>query len=146
MDNLAELFERDLRRLEKEVELLPENLLWEQLPGISNSCGVLAQHLVGNLNHYIDYIVAGGEYQRNREREFTNTGICSEKLIEEITQCRERLSEAFAKIAKEQRLEKNIPGIPFDYSPHKFLLHLYGHLNYHLGQLNYLRRILEVRD
>jgi hypothetical protein len=23
----------------------------------------------------------------------------------------------------------------------KFLLHLYGHLNYHLGQIDYLRRV-----
>jgi uncharacterized damage-inducible protein DinB len=24
-----------------------------------------------------------------------------------------------------------------------FLVHLYGHLNYHLGQVNYLRRLLQ---
>jgi hypothetical protein len=85
-------------------------------------------------------------YDRDREREFTNTGISKMELIREIEHTREMVEKVLENI-DHTRLDKSYPlQIPMDYSVHQFLLHLYGHLNYHLGQLNYLRRILNGNE
>lgn len=44
----------------------------------------------------------------------------------------------------EEQLEMEYPEVVLEAatSTREFLIHLYGHLNWHLGQVNYLRRIL----
>lgn len=44
----------------------------------------------------------------------------------------------------DSQLEAVYPGrvLNVENSTRQFLLHLYGHLSYHLGQIDYLRRIL----
>ena len=36
---------------------------------------------------------------------------------------------------------RQLPGFPDKMNSRYFLIHLYGHLNYHLGQINYHRRL-----
>lgn len=133
---------RDLHQLADEIQKVPADLLWERYPGITNSCGVLAQHMIGNLNHYIGAGMGDTGYKRNREREFTNTGLSGQELIESINDTSAVIEDTLTKLKPEQ-LSKPFPL----YSSEKFsvsqtLIHLYGHFSYHLGQVNYLRRIL----
>jgi uncharacterized damage-inducible protein DinB len=146
IEELKELFIRDLERLESELTLIDGNHLWETSPGIVNSVGVLTQHIVGNLNHFIGTALGNTEYIRNREKEFTETGISAEKLINDVNETSDMVVHVFSGL-KNEDLNKPYPmDIPMDYSIHKFLLHLYGHLIYHLGQVNYLRRILSENE
>lgn len=142
MDHLPELFERDLQRLYNEVQLMPESLLWETPSGITNCCGVLAQHMVGNLNHYIGHVLAGNNYQRNRDREFTVTGVPKEQLLAEIQETTKSIPQNLSALEMDDLKAGDSTAFPMDYTPYQFLLHLYSHLSYHLGQFNYLRRIL----
>ena len=143
---LQELFIRDLERLESELTQIPNEDLWKTIPGVGNSVGILAQHIVGNLNHFIGTALGKTEYVRNREMEFTKTGISSHKLIEDVTESSKMIVRVFEQI-NEEELQKPYPmDIPMDYTVYKFLQHLYGHLNYHLGQVNYLRRILKGKQ
>ncbi len=142
IEELHELFIRDLERLESELTLISGEYLWKTVPGVVNSCGVLAQHIVGNLNHFIGTALGNTEYIRNREKEFTETGVSADKLINDINETSEMIVHVFNGLTND-RLKESYPlDIPMDYTIHKFLLHLYGHLSYHLGQVNYLRRIL----
>lgn len=143
---LRELFIRDLERLESELTLISGDHLWKTKPGVVNSVGVLAQHIVGNLNHFIGTALGNTEYIRNREKEFTKTGIAADKLISDVNDTSEMIKEVFDSLKDEDLKESYPMDIPMDYSIYKFLLHLYGHLNYHLGQANYLRRILSENE
>ncbi|HET6528313.1 MAG TPA: DUF1572 family protein [Balneolaceae bacterium] len=139
-EQMKAFYVRDLNQLADEIQEVQDDLLWETYPGITNSCGVLAQHMTGNLNHYIGTGMGDTGYERDREREFTNTGISKAELIESINETSVVIEETLDKMKAEQLDE------PFPlYSSQEFtvgqmLIHLHGHFNYHLGQVNYLRR------
>lgn len=146
IDELKELFIRDLERLESELTNIPKEDIWKTIPGVVNSVGVLAQHIVGNLNHFIGTALGNTEYIRNRDKEFTKTGISADKLIDDVNETSKMIVKVFDSL-KEKELNDSYPmDIPMDYTIHKFLIHLYGHLSYHLGQVNYLRRILSEKE
>ena len=143
MENFITFFSRDMERLIEEVEQTSDDILWKTENGTVNSCGIFAQHIAGNLKHFIGSVVGNTGYERDREREFTNTGQSKEKLIGELQETKAMIQDVLSGI-DEETLEEDYPlDIPWDYSIRELLLHLYGHLNYHRGQYNYLRRILE---
>ncbi|NGP88003.1 DinB family protein [Fodinibius halophilus] len=140
-NDLKILFNRDLDAIVENLEAIPEAKLWESPEGVTNSCGILVQHLVGNLNHFIGHGIGDTGYMRDREKEFSNTGIPKEELIDRIHSLQDMLDTIFS--AEEGRLDKDFSlNVPFGKTKRGALIHLYGHLNYHLGQLNYLRRII----
>ena len=138
------LFDRDLKRLYQEIEAYPtEESLWTVVDGISNSAGNLSLHLVGNLNEYIGRILGNEPYQRNRPLEFSAKNVTKETLLERIGATRELVIRVLDSL-DDHNLTQNYPdkilGYPMTIG--FFLVHLYGHLNYHLGQIDYHRRIL----
>ena len=140
--DLQNLFKRDLDLLIENIKAIPDELIWKAPEGVTNSCGVLVQHLVGNINHFIGEGLGQTGYSRDREREFTNTGVPKDALLKDVEELKNSLETIFDNFNDEQ-LARNYPlNIPFESSTRGILLHLYGHLNYHLGQVNYLRRIL----
>lgn len=142
MEELKELFNRDLDRLVSELQNVSKDQLWETAPGVVNSVGVLSQHIVGNLNHFIGTALGNTKYVRNREREFTATGVSADNLINDVNNTSQMISRVLDNLDEGELSSPYPMDIPMDYSIYKFLVHLYGHLNYHLGQANYLRRIL----
>jgi hypothetical protein len=146
MDNyLADLFERELLKLRDELNSFKnEENIWKALPGITNSAGTLTLHLLGNLNSTIGTQLGGTGYVRNREHEFIATGIPREKLVADIESLIPTIKNTLPGLTDEQ-LAATYP-LEF-YGPNStifYLVHFYGHFNYHLGQINYLRRILEA--
>lgn len=139
---LADFYERDLRKLIGEIsQFKNEENLWKTLPGISNSCGNLALHIVGGSNYLIGNKLANTGYIRNRNLEFSSAGMPRKDLVTQL----EELILLVAKTIKSQNLESDFP-IPFDDAIRTkgyVLTQLALHLNYHLGQINYLRRLLE---
>lgn len=141
---LKELFERDLTQLEKEIDLYKkEEDLWLLPEGISNTGGNLCLHIAGNLQHFIGHVLGGTHYKRNREAEFEDKEVSSSIILGEVSEAKKVVSETLDKLTVEQ-LEKNYPIEVFKrpMSTKFFLLHLSGHLMYHLGQVNYHRRLL----
>lgn len=140
--DLQSLFDRDLTTLIENLSDTPDDVLWKAPEGITNSCGVLAQHIVGNLNHFIGKGIGETGYVRNRRKEFTDTQIPKEKLIGDIEKLKNMLWDTFENLDDESLSEDYPMEIPYDMTTRKWLIHLYGHLSYHLGQINYLRRII----
>lgn len=141
---LKELFARDLSKLAQEVELYPTGeALWLVKEGIGNSGGNLVLHLCGNLNHFVGAQLGNTGYVRQRDREFSDTGLSKEDLIGKVKFTASMVAETLDKL-KEKDLEKTFPievfGKPM--TTGYFLTHLTAHLNYHLGQINYHRRLL----
>lgn len=139
----ARCFIKDLDSLAKEVELCDEEtLLWYVAPGTSNSIGNLTQHLIGNLNHFIGATLGDTGYVRTRDREFAEHYLSKAEMIAEIAKTSGMLEKVLGSLTKEQ-LEKTYPYETFGYpmTVNHTLLKLASHLGYHLGQINYLRRI-----
>ncbi len=141
--SLSSLFKRDLDRLISEIELTDDDKLWVKKPGITNSIGNLALHLCGNLNHFIGATLGQTGYIRQRDKEFSDKNVSKESIINNIKKTTASISEVLNKLNKEN-LQATYPIQVFDkhVSTEYFLIHLHSHLNYHLGQINYLRRIL----
>nr|WP_294858475.1 DinB family protein [uncultured Fluviicola sp.] len=136
-------FTKDLDSLAKEIELCDEEtLLWHVFPGITNSIGNLTQHLIGNLNHFIGATLGETGYVRNREAEFSERYFTKTELISELGKTSEMLEKVLSSLTPEQ-LDKTFPYEPFGYSmtTSHMIAKLTGHLGYHLGQINYLRRL-----
>ena len=142
---LIELFERDLQRLKTEIELYKdEDNLWVLKEGISNTAGNLCLHLLGNLNHYIGAILGNTDYVRYREDEFNLKNIPRQDLLTNIENCRLVVKTILLKLTAED-LAKEFEQKVFDrpVTTEMMLMHLTTHLTYHLGQINYHRRLLD---
>jgi len=143
-NDLAGLFRRDLARLLQQLQAFPDQeVLWQCPPGISNSAGNLMLHLEGNLREYVCRMLGGLPYQRVREEEFRRRGISIAAMAARIEEIRGLVPGVIAQLSDDQlsaTYPDNPMGLPL--STQQFLIHLNGHLNYHLGQIDYLRRLL----
>jgi hypothetical protein len=142
---LSDFFERDIGKLIEEVNLFKrEENLWRKGGSVNNSCGNLVLHIIGGMNHLIGATLAQNGYIRMREEEFTTKGVDRKVLVAELEDLRMMVKKTLDNLSQEQ-MEANYP-IFFDkpgVSTSYVLMQLSLHLNYHLGQVNYLRRILE---
>lgn len=138
------LYRIGLEKLLNEIDLHSSELdLWVSGRGISNSSGNLCLHIVGNLKHFIGFALGEEAYVRDREREFSAKGILKESLVKEIMNTTAIIDSVFADMT-EKELEQAYPFKKFEEErPTEFLLvHALNHLNYHVGQINYNRKLL----
>lgn len=144
-NEITTVFARDLEKLAEEIHAFQqEENLWKTTGHISNSAGNLCLHLLGNLNTYIGATLGNTGYVRDREAEFNQKGIARTELLQQVQEVKTVVTHTLQKLPKEQLMQvypQQVLG--FDMTTGFFLVHLYGHLNYHLGQINYLRRVLE---
>ncbi len=141
---LETLLERDLGKLKEELlAFMNEENLWKTAGGISNASGNLALHLLGNLNHFIGATLGNTGYIRDREFEFIGKDVPRDNILKSIDDAILMLKEVLPKIDS-AAMEKEFPLTLLGAHPTgHYLLHFYGHFTYHLGQINYLRRVLE---
>lgn len=147
IETLRIIFKRDLARLIHEVEQYSdENNIWRTTGQIANSAGNLSLHLVGNLNTYIGKGLGGTNYVRDRDNEFSAKGVPRKDIILMIRNTAEMVDKTLASLG-EDILEKEYPDLVFDKktSTGYMLVHLATHLGYHLGQVNYHRRLIDIQ-
>ena len=143
-DVLIQLYERDLAKLRTEIEQYADEAdLWKTSGDITNPAGNLALHLTGNLRHFIGAVLGGSDYVRDRDLEFSDAGVSKEKLLAEVAVTSTDVRTTLEKL-NEDDLAKDYPLDVFGYRMTTvfFLVPLTTHFNYHLGQINYHRRVL----
>jgi hypothetical protein len=139
------LFNRDLLKLKQEIESYnDQSKLWYVEKGISNCAGNLCLHLIGNLNHFIGATIGNTGYVRNRELEFSQKNIPADELVNRINDTVIVIENALDKLSDDILRED----FPLLYNNEKvstmhMLTHLLTHLDYHLGQINYYRRLYD---
>ena len=145
LDTLRQLFARDLNRLHQEIEQYEdEQRIWHVGKGIANSAGNLVLHLVGNLTTYISAELGGVPYTRDRAREFSHKGLPRTELVRQIEQTRAEVDRVLSRLpARALPAEYPLLVLETRTSTEYFLVHLATHLAYHLGQVNYHRRLLD---
>ncbi|GAB3658249.1 hypothetical protein GCM10027594_29710 [Hymenobacter agri] len=145
LDTLRQLFARDLLRLQEELEAYhDEARIWHTEKGIANSAGNLCLHLVGNLSTYISAELGGVPYVRDRPAEFSRKYIPRAELIGMLARVRTEVDRTLGSLPATS-LPNDYPVPVFDQpmTTEYFLVHLATHLAYHLGQVNYHRRLLD---
>ena len=141
---LLELFERDLRRLAEEINLYADEAdLWVVRPGITNSAGNLCLHLIGNLNHFVGAVLGNTGFVRDRDSEFALKNVPRQELLASIENVIQVVTSTLQGMTDED-FEQVFPVPKRDQIVHTdlMLIHLVGHLSYHLGQINYHRRLV----
>lgn len=143
-DSFVEIFERDLNKLKDEINLYKnEGDLWIVKGEVANSAGNLCLHLIGNLNHFIGAVLGQTGFVRDRDQEFASKYVTRHHLTDEIAKTIEAVKTGLNKLSTEDfdkdfPVEKHGEIVRMDF----MLLHLLGHFSYHLGQINYHRRLV----
>jgi len=145
VETLKSIFTRDLRKLRNEIELYRnEENIWKIEKDISNSAGNLCLHLVGNLNTHIGKVIGKTDYVRNREQEFSLKNVPRQELLAMVDETIVVVNTSLGML-DEGDLAGEYPLLVFDEktSVEYMLVHLTTHLTYHLGQINYHRRLVD---
>ncbi|MFM6942717.1 MAG: DinB family protein [Aquirufa sp.] len=144
LKELIPLYDRDLKALRNEIQAYPDDAsLWKKAAGITNPGGNVFLHLMGNLNTFFAAVYANTGYVRDRPLEFSATGISRAELVAKLDEIhpivlqvlRDFPSEKLGEIYPIQIFEE-------EKTVAYIFIHLETHLAYHLGQINYHRRIL----
>jgi hypothetical protein len=142
---LKSLFNRDLAKLKIEIESYRhESNIWIIENGIANSAGNLCLHLIGNTNWFIGAELGKTGYVRHRDLEFSLKDVPRAELVKKIEDTIVMVDSVLERITAEQ-FESLYPIEVFGHpmTTEYFLVHLATHLTYHLGQVNYHRRLLD---
>lgn len=143
-DDLRATMVRDLKALSREVTAYPSDAaLWQMVPGITNPGGTLALHLVGNLQYFVGAVLGGSSYRRDREAEFGRRDATRAELVGEVERAIAAVESTLPALTPAQ-LEAPFPQEVGGrrLATALFLTHLASHLAYHLGQLDYHRRMV----
>jgi hypothetical protein len=145
INEITSLYERDISKLIEEINSFKEEgNIWKTCGTIKNSSGNLALHIIGGLNYLIGATLSNTGYIRNRDQEFTNKRIDRKLIVEQLQELIPVINKTVNLLTPEQ-MESPYP-IFFDKenaTNSYVLIQLLLHLNYHLGQVNYLRRVFE---
>lgn len=146
IQSLQTVLLRDLDKLAEEISQYPsEESLWKVAGSIKNPAGNLCLHLCGNLQHFIGAVLGKTNYKRNRDHEFAAKNITRENLLLEIANTKKAIEKTVPTLT-EEHLKSNYPQDVFGrpMTTLFFLVHLSTHFSYHLGQVNYHRRLVAV--
>ena len=142
---IAAMLARELRTLVRELEAYPDDAgVWATPPGLPNSAGTLTLHLAGNLQHFLGAVLGGTGYVRRREAEFGTRGVPRAELIAQV-QATIGVVEQTLGGGRVIDLEAEYPdaiGGKFRVTTGDFLVHLAAHLAFHVGQVDYHRRLV----
>ena len=145
VNELKQIFQRDLIALKTEIESYSnEANLWLVDKRISNSAGNLCLHLIGNLNAFVGAEFGNTGFVRQRDLEFSQKDVPRKQLLQMLDQTMETVLKSLDTLSDDQ-LADDFPKIVFKENKTNsfFLIHLTTHLAYHLGQINYHRRLLD---
>lgn len=138
---------RDLRAIQREVQAYPDDAMpWKTVPGITNSGGTLVLHICGNLRHFVGSALGGIDYARDRDAEFSRRDVPRAELLAELEATIDAVDSAIG-TPDDARLSARYP-LPIGgrlLTTSQFLVHLTAHLGYHLGQIDYHRRMLDAK-
>lgn len=135
---------RELDAFCREIDAFAgDDLVWKTVPGVTNSCGNLAMHVAGNLQHYIGARLGATGYVRDRDLEFSRRSGTQAEIVTELRRAREVVQDVLTRLpdaAWNQEYPEAVGGARLPTG--EFLVHLASHLAFHLGQAGYLRRVL----
>lgn len=143
-DSINAVMQRHLVQLKKEIaDYTNEDDLWVIEGEILNSAGTLCLHICGNLQHFIGAVLGNSGYVRQRDQEFSLRNVPVREILALVDTTINIVDDTLNSLS-EEAIKNDYPqelfGKPM--TTEYFLIHLTSHLGYHLGQINYHRRLL----
>ena len=136
--------ERYADRVIELIESLSEDQLWSKGCGIPNSIGTLARHLTGNLNHYLGTGILKNGYVRERDKEFTETGLSKAQVLSDLRDAVNVAKEAVGAIDETQIDKPYHSPCGQKYESLAYhIVRLATHLALHCGQADYAKNCLQ---
>jgi hypothetical protein len=148
MEQYKHLFVKYLNQLQDEIgSYRDEANIWKLAGEIPNTPGNLCLHLCGNLRHNIGATIGKTGYVRNRDEEFSKKNVPREELLKEVEKTSEMIIPVIESLT-EDGLKRFIPADKYSQggTVAEVLLRTGMHLGYHLGQINYHRRMVEKSE
>lgn len=136
-------YNREFERLKNELLAFQnEEQLWQVRGDVKNSAGNLTLHLIGNLNHFFGAVLGNTGYVRNRDAEFATKNVPREELLAQLQETQLVVERVLQQLRDEDVLAVYPLPVFGEGTTTAFVLtQLHSHFNYHLGQINYLRRL-----
>ena len=141
---VARVLARDVNAVRRELEAYPDEAsVWALPPGVANSGGTLALHIAGNLQHFFGAVLGGSSYKRDRAAEFAKRNVPRSALIVELEAAIVGVGLGMSQVS-EARLAEEFPEAIAGHRivTGEWLIHLVSHTGYHLGQIDYHRRLV----
>ena len=141
--DFKDFYLRELDNLHKDISAFTdENKLWVISGEIKNSPGNLCLHLLGNVNHFIGAMIGKNDYVRKRDEEFSIKNISRAKLLADITDTKAVVQKVLSSLDAAE-LQKDFPVEIIGKRSIEYMLAFFlAHFTYHLGQINYSRRLI----
>ena len=143
-ESIRAIMLRELRTLQKELEAYQnEEAIWTLEPGIANSTGTLVLHLAGNLQSFVGAVLGNSGYVRDRRAEFERRDVSKAELLAELERTIEAVDATLTTLSDETMTQS----FPLTFGELQirtddFLNHLATHLAFHVGQIDYHRRLV----
>ena len=138
------ILRRELGAVRRSIEVYPDDAsLWAERKGLPNAGGTLVLHLAGNLQHFVGAVLGGSGYRRDRDAEFSRRDVSRADLLDEIDAAVQAVDLGMGAVSDEEMsasYPEPISGRTI--ATGDFLVHLAAHLAYHLGQIDYHRRVV----
>ena len=135
-----------LNSLKDEISLYKDpGKIWLLSGSISNTPGNLCLHICGNLNHFFGAVIGNTGYIRERDQEFSKRNLSREELFGAIDETKIMIGKIFDDLTQDD-INKIYPINKFGENvTYGFIFsRLVSHLSYHLGQINYHRRLTDL--
>ena len=143
------ILQRELAAVRRSVEAYPDDAtLWIERAGLPNTGGTLVLHIAGNLQHYVGALLGRTGYVRDRDAEFARRDVPRDELLAEIDAASDAVDRGLSQLSDDDHAlvgpyPERVAGR--EVATGDFLVHLASHLAYHLGQLDYHRRVVTGR-
>lgn len=140
--DFALTFARDLASVKAEILAYPDDTTpWATPAGAPNSGGNLVLHLAGNLRHFIGAGLGGSGYARDRDAEFAARSGTRAALAALIDITAAEVAHGM-RVATDAQFAAPITLVNVTIPVRRAILQFAIHLGYHLGQLDYHRRLV----
>ncbi|MBK7160077.1 MAG: DinB family protein [Ignavibacteria bacterium] len=146
MNSFKQLYLNFLNSLKDEISLYKDpGKIWLLSGSISNTPGNLCLHICGNLNHFFGAVIGNTGYIRERDQEFSKRNLSREELFGAIDETKIMIGKIFDDLTQDD-INKIYPINKFGENvTYGFIFsRLVSHLSYHLGQINYHRRLTDL--
>lgn len=114
--------------------------------GIDNSAGTLALHIAGNLQALVGAALGATGYVRDRDAEFSRRDVPRAEILAELEAAQTALRAGFEGLHDDAMAGDYPIEVGGRHEVGQMVVHLATHLTYHLGQIDYHRRILTGAD
>ncbi len=143
---LLRIFEENVERIIKVVNLLSKEELWYSPNENTNSIANLILHLYGNVRQWIGSGVGGLEDIRERDMEFiTKQNYNSQELISLMQELKLEIEPIINQLTHKD-LVKEITVQGFNETGLSALIHVIEHFSYHTGQIAQMCKLIKDVD